>query len=183
MHPRRGARPRPPGFDGDPEFATAELSKLLGTDRPTIVPDIVEGTDLSFTDVVFSARPGGAAITSVAPGDPLSVRVHAEVGAHWVDQIERARLIIMGVGDIPIWTMSMTRDQLPDKPGTWELDFAVEHCPPLRGRFAAAIQLLQDSGDLVGIHRTSHAFKVTGDHKVGILRVPFTADARAVGIS
>jgi len=59
-------------FDGDPEFATEELRKLLGTDQPIEQPDIVPDEDLSFGKISFSSQPGGPPQSEFRAGDRSS---------------------------------------------------------------------------------------------------------------
>jgi hypothetical protein len=53
------------------------------------------------------------------------------------------------------------------------LDFIVPACPPVRGRFVAAVQLSRDGGEALAITRSSKAFGISGTHKVGIMHVDY----------
>jgi ABC-2 type transport system ATP-binding protein len=160
-------------FDGDPYFASAELSKILGTDVPDDKPDEGGDAELAFTGITFADSPGGLEVSEVAPGGTIAIRVGVTVGEHWVDQVDSARLVVMGVGDIPIWAMTVPAEELPRQPGDWVLDFIVPSCPSVRGRFVAAVQLSRDSGEALAITRSSKAFGISGTHKVGIMHVDY----------
>ena len=164
-------------FDGDPFFASAELSKILGTDVPSARPDESESGDLSFGRAVFSSEPGGAPIAAVAPGEQLSIRIPVGVGADWIGQIDSVRAVIMGVGDIPIWAMTIPAQELPTRAGQWQLDFLVPHIPSLRGRFVVAVQLSRSSGQAIATMRSAHAFEVSGQHTAGLMYVEHSARA------
>ena len=158
-------------FDGDPFFASAELSKILGTDVPSARPDESESSDLRFGRAVFSTEPGGELISEIAPGEQLAIRVPVEVGPDWVTQIDSVRAVMMGVGDVPIWSMTIGSADLPMRAGEWVLDFVVPHVPPLGGRFVVAVQLNRSTGQAIAATRSTHAIEVTSPHKTGLLHV------------
>ena len=160
-------------FDGDPYFATEELRKLLGTDVPIETPDIVPDTSLSFGPVTFSSHPGGAPQSEFEAGEPLSIRVLVNLTKRWADEVDSVRVVIMGVGDFPIWVMDAAKSDLPRSAGTWVLDFVTPRCPPLSGRFVVGVSLSNAAGDLIGVMRTSHAFGVEAGHANGVLRVDY----------
>ena len=166
-------------FEGDPYFAAAELSKLLGTDVPSARPDEVEGAGLTFGDVVFSTEIGGPPVDEVEPGETLVVRVNVSIGPHWIGQIDNVRVVIMGVGDLPIWAMTAESDALPTAPGDWVLDFVVRNAPVVRGRFVAATQLSRASGEAIAVSRSTHAFGIIGSHRAGMMGVPYDVRAHA----
>jgi ABC-2 type transport system ATP-binding protein len=165
-------------FDGDPYFASHELRRILGTDTPSARPDTSEGSDLAFGRAVFSAEPGGPEVEDVEPGEPLTIRVPVTVGPRWVGEIAAVRTVVMGVGDIPIWAMTMTADDLPREPGEWLLDFTVPRCPPLKGRFVVATELSRAGGEAVAASRSQHAFGVAGRQRVGLLEVEHAVHAQ-----
>ena len=164
-------------FDGDPFFAAAELSKILGTDVPSARPDESESGDLSFGRAVFSREPDGEPVSEIAPGEQLAIRVPVAVGADWVRQVDSARAVVMGVGDIPIWSMTIPASDLPGSAGEWMLDFVVPHVPPLRGRFVVSVQLSRASGQAIAATRSTHAIEVTSQHRTGLLHVEHGASA------
>jgi ABC-2 type transport system ATP-binding protein len=169
-------------FDGDPYFATEELRKLLGTDVPIEKPDIVPDTSLLFGKVVFSSRPGGEPQAEFRAGEPLVIRVPVSLTQHWVDEIASARVVVMGVGDAPIWVMEATKADLPSTGGEWQLDFVVPHLPPVLGRFVVAVQLSSADAEPIAATRTSHAFGAKGGQRTGLLRVDYQVRA-AEGVS
>jgi ABC-2 type transport system ATP-binding protein len=160
-------------FDGDPFFAAAELSKILGTDIPSDLPDVVPGDGLHLGPVVFSDAVGGPGRDEFDPGTPLVIRVCATIGEHWFHQVDSIRVVVMGVGDIPVWVMDAAQADLPDVSGDWVLDFVVPSCPPLRGRFVVATQLTRADGEPIAVSRTQHAFGVRGRQSVGLVDVEY----------
>lgn len=160
-------------FDGDPYFAAEELRKIMGTDVPAEAPDIVPDPGIAFGAVVFSSQPGGPARTEFTGGEPLVIRVPLRMDDRWVEKTETVQVVIMGVGEIPIWSMTATRPDLPKTPGNWALDFVVAHCPLLRGRFVVATQLADTEGQPMAATRTSHAFGVESGQQAGLLRVDY----------
>ena len=162
-----------PMFDGDPYFAAAELSKLLGTDVPSARPDTGDGDGIQFGKVTLSRDVGGESVDDFLPGAPVAIRVEVSIGEHWASQIDGVRVVVMGVGDIPMWAMDASKADLPDGPGDWRLDFVVPRCPPLHGRFVVATQLNRGSGQAIAAARSPNAFSVSGNQKVGLLDVGF----------
>lgn len=160
-------------FDGDPEFATEELRKILGTDQPIERPDIVPDDSLSFGKVTFSATPGGEPQSQFRAGEPLAIRVPVNLTQRWVDMIDSATAVVMGVGDLPIWVMKATKADLPRHSGEWKLDFVVPQLPPIRGRFVVAIQLSTADDEPIAATRTSHAFRAEAGHVDGLMRVEY----------
>jgi ABC-2 type transport system ATP-binding protein len=160
-------------FDGDPYFATEELRKILGTDVPIETPDIVPDTSLSFGAVTFSSRPGGEPQSEFEPGEPLAIRVLVNLSQRWADEVDSVRVVVMGVGDIPIWVMDAAKADLPHSAGTWVLDFVSPRCPPLGGRFVVAVQLSTPAGGPIAAMRTSRAFSVDAGQPTGLLRVDY----------
>jgi ABC-2 type transport system ATP-binding protein len=160
-------------FDGDPEFATEELRKILGTDKPIERPDIVPDDSLSFGKVIFSATPGGEPQTEFRAGEPLAIRVPVHLTQRWVDTIDSAHAVVMGVGDLPIWIMNATKADLPRHSGEWMLDFVVPHLPPIRGRFVVAVQLSTADNEPIAATRTGHAFRAEAGHTDGLMRVEY----------
>ncbi|MDQ2750918.1 MAG: ABC transporter ATP-binding protein [Actinomycetota bacterium] len=163
-------------FDGDPYFAAAELSRILGTDIPSELPDQVPGDGLHLGPVVFSDTAGGPAREEFTPGAPVAIRIRATLGEHWFEQVDSIQVVVMGVGDIPVWTMAATKEDLPDGPGEWIVDFVVPSCPPLRGRFVVAMQLSRANGEPIAAARTQHAFGVLGRQTAGMVEVGYSVE-------
>jgi len=164
-------------FDGDPFFATEELRKILGTDVPIDRPDIVPDTGIAFGKVIFSSRAGGAPRAEFRGGEPLVIRIPVSVTARWAEAVHSVQVVVMGVGDIPIWTMEAARSDLPRTAGDWALDFVVPECPRARGRFVVAAQLSDEKSEPIAATRTSHAFGIESGHDNGILRVDYHVHA------
>jgi ABC-2 type transport system ATP-binding protein len=164
-------------FDGDPEFAVATLRKILGTDVPPPAP-VAEAKDgMSITDAVLSAVPDGPAISRIDAGRPLHVRVDVNV-ADDTDYLGWLRVVIMGAGDIPIWSMRTDPGVLLGAtPGVYRVRFTVPAVPALNGSFRLATSL----HDSVTDHPTSaRAFndllRMTSDDLPGVLAVGFQSD-------
>ncbi len=160
-------------FDGDPYFATEELRKILGTDQPIDTPDVVPDAGIVFGRVTFSSRPGGKPQTDFDGGAPLAIRIPLTVNDYWAQRIDTVQVVVMGVGDFPIWSMIATKGDLPVSAGDWALDFVVAHCPPIRGRFVVATQLSDASKVPIAATRTDQAFGVESGHTEGMLRVDY----------
>ena len=95
------------------------------------------------------------------------------VNDHWAEQIHTVQVVIMGVGDFPIWSMMAMKGDLPVFAGNWALDFVVPHCPPVRGRFVVATQLSNVDGEPIAATRTNKSFGVESGHNAGVLRVDY----------
>lgn len=165
-------------YDGDPYFATSELRRILGTDLPVHPADSTPEDEggVTFGEVVFSETPGGPAIDRVVPGQPLTIRVVASLTDRWAKETDHVGLTIMGVGNIPIWTMRAERDQLPHVGGRWVMDFVVPQCPRVLGKFVVAVQLTTADDQPIGAHQTTHSFAVAATHSVGIVGVDYAVD-------
>ena len=164
-------------FDGDPYFATEELRKILGTDQPIETPDIVPDTGIAFGKVTFSSRVGGEPRAEFRGGESLVIRVPVSMTPHWVDEVHSVQVVVMGVGDLPIWVMQAAKRELPRTAGEWALDFVVPECPAARGRFVVAAQLCNANSQPIAATRTSHAFEIESGHENGILRVEYQMHA------
>lgn len=170
-------------FEGDPSFASAELSRILGTDVPASRPDETPLTGIRIGKMSYSKDPGGAPVDAVSPGDSLVVRVPIEVDAHWAAQIGSARMVIMGVGDIPVFAMAAGRSELPATPGQWAVDFVIPNFPPIKGRFVAAFQLSRPTGEAIAAVRSTHAFEAVATHRTGILGVDYRVESRSEALA
>jgi len=91
----------------------------------------------------------------------------------WADEVDSVRVVVMGVGDLPIWVMDAAKSDLPRSAGTWVLDFVTPRCPPLGGRFVVGVQLSTADGEAIGAMRTSHAFDVDAGQASGLLSVDY----------
>ena len=99
------------------------------------------------------------------------------VDDYWAKQVDHVQAVVMGVGRIPIWSMTAGKADLPAQGGNWAIDFLVPECPPIGGRFAVSCQLMAENGQPIATHQTQHAFHVDAGHKVGILRVDYGVSA------
>ncbi|MDQ2957762.1 MAG: ABC transporter ATP-binding protein [Actinomycetota bacterium] len=165
-------------FDGDPYFASGALRKILRTDLPSDVPDdLPEDTGVAFGEVTFSDAVGGPARTEIQPGMPLAIRVELDLSQYWAGQVDQLQVVVMGVGNVPIWSMIAEKTDLPQIGGHWKVDFIVPHCPPMGGRFVVGAQLLREDGQPIAAHQTRNAFDVDPGHKVGLLKVDYHCGA------
>jgi ABC-2 type transport system ATP-binding protein len=160
-------------FDGDPYFATEELRKILGTDVPIDTPDVVPDDGIAFGKVTFSSRVGGQPRTDFRGGEPLVIRIPVNLTRRWADAVDSVQVVVMGVGDFPIWAMEATKKDLPTAAGDWVLDFVVPQCPPIGGRCVIAAQLSTADAKPIAATRTSHAFDVDSGHNVGLINVSY----------
>ncbi len=162
-------------FDGDPYFATEELRKILRTDTPVdITHPPLEPQGIDFGAITISGVPGGESQPHFQGGDPLHIRVPVVIDDRWSAPLGALKVVILGVGDVPVWSMAAERDQLPNGSGEWALDFDVAKCPPLTGRFVVATELTNGSGDTVASMRTSTAFTVGGTERPeALMDVPY----------
>jgi ABC-2 type transport system ATP-binding protein len=167
-------------FDGDPYFAVAELQKLLGTDRPESLPDSGPEGEITFSEVRFSMTPSGPEELFYPAGSSMAVRLVLSVGSASVEAIDRIRVVILGVGDIPIWAMTAAGADLPGDAGEWSLEFFVPEIPPIKGRFIAVVQLFTVRDELITHYRTQNAIDVDNEQPVGILRVDYSVQTSPV---
>lgn len=165
-------------YDGDPYFAAGALRKILGTDLPSDVPDdLPDDVGVEFGDITFSSAPGEPPRTEFVPGDQIAIRVEVELSPYWAGQVHQVQTVVMGVGNLPIWSMIAEKADLPSVGGRWKVDFIVPRCPPIGGRFVLSTQLLREDGQAIAAHQTREAFDVDGGDKVGLLRVDFHCGA------
>jgi ABC-2 type transport system ATP-binding protein len=167
-------------FDGDPYFAVAELQKLLGTDRPESLPDSGPEGEITISAVRFSMTPSGPEELFYPAGSSMAVRLVLSVGSASVEAIDRIRVVILGVGDIPIWAMTAAGADLPGDAGEWSLEFFVPEIPPIKGRFIAVVQLFTVRDELITHYRTQNAIDVDNEQPVGILRVDYSVQTSPV---
>jgi ABC-2 type transport system ATP-binding protein len=159
-------------YDGDPEFAVGALRRIFGTDEPEDAehtPD--EG--ISFDEIVVSDLPGGPAVTAFTADEPLAIRVEITLSARWAAAVRGLQVVVMGVGDIPVWLMETSPDARPTGPGRWAVDFALR-APPLLGRFVLAVQLVGEEDQPLAHTRTTTAFAISGGQRGGLLKVPYS---------
>jgi ABC-2 type transport system ATP-binding protein len=165
-------------FDGDPQFATGTLRGLLGTAEAPELPDDEPGLVLGA--ITVGEQPG-AVRGEFAAGDPVGVRAELSVSAEVLPRVGAVVVVVMGAGDIPVWVMRAGPDRLPDRPGTWTLDFAVPECPPLHGAFQVAIRVDDVGGAAMGVARSADTFWVRSGQDAGLLAVPYRVDTTASG--
>jgi hypothetical protein len=96
-----------------------------------------------------------------------------------VPRIGDVVVVVMGAGDYPVWVMRAARDQLPDRPGDWTVDFAVPECPPLHGAFQVAVRVDDADGTAIGVERSAETFWVRSGQDAGLLAVPFQVGTSA----
>jgi ABC-2 type transport system ATP-binding protein len=83
------------------------------------------------------------------------------------------QVVVMGVGDIPVWLMETPPDAQPTVPGRWAVDFVLR-APPLLGRFVLAVQLVGEDDQGLAHTRTTTAFAISGGQRGGLLKVPYS---------
>jgi ABC-2 type transport system ATP-binding protein len=128
-------------FDGDPEFAVNTLRKLLGTDQPPPSKVATPKEGMTIVEAVLSAEPDGPVLTHAEGGEQAHVRVDVKV-ADDTDYEAWLRVVLMGAGDIPIWSMRTGEsDFLGATPGLYRFHFTVPCLPQLNGSFRLATSL------------------------------------------
>ena len=171
-------------FDGDPEFAVATLRKILGTDVPPPAPVEEPKDGMTIVDAVISEVEDGPMISRIDGGRPLHVRVDVNVAGD-TDYTGWLRVVIMGAGDIPIWSMRTPEGVLlGTTPGRFRVRFTVPSTPALNGSFRIAASL----HDAVTEHPTSarsfnDLMRMTSTELPGILAVDFRSDVVALPTS
>jgi len=162
-------------YDGDPAFAVGTLRKILGTDRAADAAEEEAPTGGAFIhDGVISAEPGGPRAERLTAGQPAFVRIDVEVLAGTATLPTSVAAVVMGAGDIPVFSMRTGDDQtLPATPGRYLVDFVVASLPRLNGAFVLATQVQEPvSGQLVAVRRFDQAVWVESGTVPGMLDVP-----------
>jgi ABC-2 type transport system ATP-binding protein len=169
-------------YDGDPAFAVGTLRKILGTDRPAGERQrVVEMGGVVVHAAVASASPGGPARGRFAAGEPLHVRVECEVLPGDEVYPGEVGVVVMGAGDIPVFALRTPRGGgLPQVPGRYAVDFAVDAVPPLNGAFILGVQVDHaETGLPITARRFDDAIWVETGPLPGLLHVPATATVSA----
>jgi ABC-2 type transport system ATP-binding protein len=165
-------------FDGDPAFAAGTLRGLLGTDRPVGAGPDLPGVVIA--SIVVSAELGGPPRADFSGGDPIAVRVRVEVAPDLADRCRELAVVVMGAGNIPVWTMRADHDTgLPSAGGTWLVDFSAE-CPLLHGAFTLAAQVSDAEEGPIAVRHDFHTFWVRSGQRAGLLKVPYEVKAEEV---
>lgn len=169
-------------YDGDAEFASGTLRKILGTDGPDEPDEPLEETPddhgVVFDNIQVSDLPGAPASTAFLANEPISIRVETILSERWAARVCAMQVVIMGVGDIPVWLMKTPPSARPDGPGRWVVDFAIDQCPPLLGRFVVGVQLVDSDEQPLAHTRSSTAFGISGGQQAGLLNLPYTVSAK-----
>ncbi|MEP6598397.1 MAG: ABC transporter ATP-binding protein [Actinomycetota bacterium] len=168
-------------FDGDPYFAAEALRKILGTDIPARVPDVTPDEGISFRQVTCSDVAGGHARAEFRGGAPLVIRVEAYVAEQWRKEVDQVQVVVMGVGDLPIWSMTAERGELPSDRAEWTIDFIIERCPLVQGRFVTAVGLVNAAGESIAATRTQTAFGVKSGQAAGLVKADYRVEAAPKG--
>ncbi len=163
-------------FDGDAAFAVGTLRRILGTDRPEGAPEVDEvSKEIFVTSATISAAPGGPRAENLSAGQPLHLRIETD-GEPRSDVDYSLHAVVMGAGDIPIWSMRTTTP-LPGSQRRHTVDFAVDAAPALNGAYRVAVQLDDASTGLPITARTfDDVFWMRNGDPLCILSVPFTSE-------
>ncbi len=165
-------------YDGDPAFAVGTLRRILGTDRPEGAEAEPEPTGgIVVHAATVSQRPGGPAAGTLAAGKPFHLRIEVEVEPQSQPYAGVVHAVVMGAGDIPVWSMRTThRQAVPAVPGRYQVDFAVPATPPLNGAYRIAVQVEEPTSGVAVTARTfDEVFWMHSGDLPGIL----TVDSRA----
>ncbi|MCW2681768.1 MAG: transporter related [Frankiales bacterium] len=164
-------------YDGDPAFAVGTLRKILGTDRPVGEPSgPAEKGGVVVHAAHVSASAGGPARGRFAAGEPFHLRVECEVLPSREVYPGEVGAVVMGAGDIPVWSMRTSKGHgLPAEPGRYLVDFAVDAVPPLNGAFVVGVQVDHaETGLPLTARRFDDAVWVETGDLPGLLAVPAT---------
>jgi ABC-2 type transport system ATP-binding protein len=159
-------------YDGDPEFAVGALRKIFGIDEPEDAEHIPD-EGIAFDQIVVSDLPGGPPVIAFTAEDPLAIRVETTLSPRWATAVRGMQVVVMGVGDIPVWLMETPPDAQPTEAGRWAVDFVLR-VPPLLGRFVLAVQLVGEQDQPLAHTRTTTAFAISGGQRGGLLKVPYS---------
>ena len=162
-------------YDGDPAFAVGTLRKILGTDRPVGEPEQpVESGGVVVHAATPAATPGGPKQLRFAAGEPLHLRVECEVLPSDEVYPGEVGVVVMGAGDIPVWSMRTPKGQgLPAVPGRYCVEFAVDGVPRLNGAFIVGVQVDHaETGLPITARRFDDAVWVETGDLPGLLDVP-----------
>ncbi len=161
-------------FDGSPEFAVGTLRKILGTDQPSLPPELPPSRGMTIADAVVSAVPDGPAAEAMEAGQAAHVRVDVDVAddTHFTGDV---LVVVMGAGNIPIWSMRTSEaERLGQRPGRYRVRFTVPSLPPLNGLFRLAVTVHDAATDAPTTARVfNELFRVHTGDLPGIVAVPF----------
>ncbi len=164
-------------YDGDPAFAVGTLRRILGTDRPAGEPPPPVPRGAYVHGATPSLTRGGPRTDTFTAGQPLHLRVDVEV----IDAADVYRgdvlVVAVGSGDYPIFAVRTAPGQgLPAVPGRYDVDFVVEHAPPLNGSFILAVQVEDsDTGYPLAVARFDTILTCDSGELPGIVTVPSTS--------
>ena len=170
-------------YDGDPAFAVGTLRRILGTDRPEgAEPEPEETGGIVVLAATVSDRRGGPPVAALAAGAPFHLRVEVEVEQQSAPYAGLVHAVVMGAGDIPVWSMKTPAGAaVPAVPGRYLVDFAVPAVPPLNGAYRIAVQVEEPtSGVPVTARAFDEVFWMTSGDLPGILTVAGTSQVERV---
>ena len=165
-------------YDGDPAFAVGTLRKILGTDRPAAAGAAAGIGGIVVHAATLSRTPGGPAAGRFRADAPMHLRVECEVLAGATVYPGDVRVVVMGAGDIPVFSLrTPVGAGLPAVPGRYRVDFTVDAVPRLNGAFILGVQVDHaETGLPITARRFDEVFWVETGDLPGLLDVP----ARAV---
>ncbi|MDP9100981.1 MAG: ABC transporter ATP-binding protein [Actinomycetota bacterium] len=162
-------------YDGDPAFAVGTLRRILGTDRPEgAEPEPAETGGIVVLSCTVSDHRGGPAVAGLTAGQAFHLRVELEVEPQSAPFAGLVHAVVMGAGDIPVWSMKTSAEQqVPAIPGRYLVDFTVPQTPALNGAYRIAVQVEEPtSGVPVTARAFDEVFWMTSGELPGILTVP-----------
>ncbi len=136
---------------------------------------------MTITDAVLSTAFDGPMLERADAGQQLHVRVDVNV-ADDTDYTGWLRVVVMGAGDIPIWSMRTAEGVLlGGTPGRFRVRFTVPSTPALNGSFRIAASLHDAVTDNPTSARSfNDLMRMTSTDLPGILAVDFRADVDAL---
>jgi ABC-2 type transport system ATP-binding protein len=165
-------------YDGDPVFAVHTLRKILGTDRPVDAPEVQPeiGGHLVHA-AVPSHWPGGPRSARFSAGERMHLRVDVEVQPGPTVHRGDVRVVVMGAGDIPVFSLR-TPEPLPPRAGRYSVDFDLE-VPRLNGGFVVGVQVDEPGSGLpITARRFDDVVWVETGTLPGLLDVPALVQVR-----
>ena len=164
--------------DGAPGVGTKLLRQRLGS-SPTEGAGAYGTATVRPETLSFSALPGTAPQIAYNPGDSMTMSVGIEV-AEGAPAAIRARCVVVGQNEIPIWVMDTPAEGIPVSPGFTVLDYTIGSLPALLGAFAVRVEVADAAtGSPITSRRFHELFGIDGSHAEGLVHVDYEARPRA----
>lgn len=170
-------------FDGDPEFATGALRQILGVAEPPPTEIEVEPAGEPGLTIHSATLLGdnGQPTEEMRAGESAIVELILDVDEFEAKRVGSLQVVVMAVGDLPVWSMRHRVDPTTSRAGRWSVRFTLV-MPPLKGAFRFAVAVYEaESGEMIAAVPFGEAFRVLGDADQVLMRVPFHSSATSAG--